>query len=136
MSAIADAIATARREGTARAVMHLLRSGYRPSPAEWDLLAAVPINGGRAAERDSEGLTPSQANWIAAAEHHNKLTRGGMEPEEAHAATCDKFNISEDAWDRVCEGGRPDVIRTLKPRGLWPLYYKQRSLRDREHARR
>jgi len=136
MSAVADAIAMARAEGTFRAVNHLLRSGYKPTPAEWALLDALPINGGRAAERDSEGLTPSQAKWIEAAKYHNSLTRGRMEPEEAHAATCSKFKISEDTWDRFAEGGRPDLIESLEPRGLWPLHYKQRSLRDREETRR
>ena len=117
---IADAVALAQREGRLRAILHLIRSGYRPSREEWDVLDAVSVNGGRARERDGEGLTPTERKWITAAEHFRAYQRQGVSDEDAQARTCTDLGLDWDAFDRVLTG-RSNLIPILRERGLWPL---------------
>ena len=127
MKPVRDAIALARIEGTTRAIVHLIRSGYRPTPDEWELLAALPVNGGRAAERDSDGYSPAELKWIAAVGMYCALVNAGVDTGEAKAkvesdkALSNKHGkIDPDAFDRVL-AGRSDVIPALRAEGLWPF---------------
>jgi hypothetical protein len=119
MNPVEDAIITARREGNARAVMHLLQNNYKPTAAEWRKLAALPVNGGNF-QRDEDGLTPRDREWIAAAKLFRELTTGGKSDDEAQAQVCAELSLDWEAFDRVLTG-RTELIRILRPLRLWPL---------------